>query len=401
MGKASSASDISDDIKNLQISTNYLQGQSRHNTASSRNIASTRPPTNSDNFEKKLSVQGGIIKGSFALKQTTTASMASNGIIDLLLYNSGRLIITNPSGFTLKVLNPVLGDGQIIYIRAVTGQTVPIQNTSGTGSLVTGNIETMAGTTYSLVGDDWIGLCYDVVDSKWHQFTAGKLNIGSSGSGEVFTWTASHSANNFNLNEVAAIQFTADATNDCRINAPPLTGLQYIVDNSPLFHSFFTSNGLKFKLTSTETELYNSLNGSFRLFNDGVEEYSFSRLIADFHGNDLNNCGTIRAEAADAIRLGDTSIAGMIQAKSGTECGFAVTNASILIGSRGTVQIPTDTNTGTTITDDTSLDSLFGNEEGCIGVTGLRGTGTPILWVRRADGSIPLWRGTFMTTTSS
>ncbi len=400
MGKASGSVDIADDIKSLKASTSTLHGLNRHNSNSTKNIITTKSPAENSNFESKLSVQGGIIKGSLGFKKTTTTALTSSGIIDLLVYNTTRLVITNTSGYTLKVLNPVLGDGQVIFIRAVDGQVVNIQNTSGTGDLVTGNIETLAGTTYALSGDDWIGLFYDYLDLKWHQFTVGKLNIGSATGGEVFIWSASHSANNQNLNNINALQFNIDTSNDGRIQAPAGIGMQYVVDSNTLSHGFWIV-GIKWYLSNNDAELYNSTNGELRLYNNNTEEYSFGRLFADFHGNDLFNCGTINAEAAASIKLGDTSVAGMIQARGSTECGFAVSNSVITIGSRGTIQIPTDTNTGATITDSANLDSLFGDDEGCIGITGLRGTSTPIFWVRRADGSTPQWRGAFLSVSST
>ncbi len=52
-----------------------------------------------------------------------------------------------------------------------------------------------------------LGFHYDAIDSKFHQITAGRQNIGGSGGGEVFTWTADHNSGGFDLN-----MDTADVT---------------------------------------------------------------------------------------------------------------------------------------------------------------------------------------------
>lgn len=435
MGKARQGQDIEDDLRQIRINNSYLNGQSRNNSNRNNNVVTSKSAgDNNLALSDKFSLQGGMIKGSFSLFKTTTATLAATGIIDLLIYNSPRLVITNSPEYTLKVLNPVMGDGQFIYIRAVSGQTVPIQNTSGTGDLTTGNIETMAGTTYSLAGDDWIGFCYDSIDSKWHQFTAGKINVNSSGS-EVLTWTANHNAAGFSLVGADDISFTAGSTYptaSAGMNSNS-DGLEWTVSGTTRWYEWFENSILTMRKNDPDLNLYtaNSFGVGLKLHTTataaaGNRAGNIHFMAKDSAGTDLtwaliysqttgvssslkysnmvftlydNNVG-VDVFAFDTLNRIIPSRYGF-RASTGTEISYQVDNSIIVIGSRGTVQIPTDTNTGVTITDDTALDSLFGETQGCCGVTGLRGTGTPIFWVRRADGSVPLWRGSYMTEAST
>lgn len=234
MGKASSSGDLNDVLKHHSRQNIHNYALQRAGTQGSSNdrgqgIAPATVDTNS-NF--KVDTRWALIKGATAFKGVASAELASDGIIDLATYATTRLYITNTGGYTLKVIKNILGDGGLLLIRSNAGVTTPIQNTSGTGSETTGNIETMSGSTYSMVGDDWIALTYDNTDSKWHQLTAGKNGAGGGGTGEVFTWTANHSANNFDLTNIDDLYFNTSIANGSSIS-----GTDPLTSNKGLIHS--------------------------------------------------------------------------------------------------------------------------------------------------------------------
>ena len=66
--------------------------------------------------------------------------------------------------------------------------------------------------------------------------------------------------------------------------------------------------------------------------------------------------------------------------------GFSVSNRTMNVGSAGTIRIPTTTNTTTTAA---TLDGIFGNVHGCIGLLD-SGSGVLVLWARQSDGN---WAG--------
>lgn len=435
MGKARSSTDVSDDLRDIRNKNSYLNGIIRNNSNRSTNNVSTYTPVSniSDNFSNR----GGIVATSISYAKTTTATLASSGIIDLMIYNTVRLVITNSPQNTLKVLNPVMGDGQFIYIRAVTGQAVPIQNTNATGNLTTGNIELMGGANYTLTGDDWIGFCYDSIDLKWHQFTAGKLNIGGGGGGggEVFTWTNSHSAAGFSLIGADDISFTAGSTFPsvgAGINSNS-DGLEFTVSSITRWFEWFQNSTLTMLHDDPDLAIYtaNPNGATLSLHNTSVADNTHKAGTINFLANETGGIERTwgqmlvsTSSASATLKYSDmffslyhnNSFIDFIifsslneltlsrfgfRAMTSTEISYQVDNAVLVVGSRGSVQIPTDSNTGATITDDFVLDSLFGNIQGASGVTGLRGTGTPIFWVRRVSGSMPLWRGTSLTISST
>lgn len=211
MGKARSQGDTNDYIKASldQARDNFgVQRTNYQGTGQERGTTTGVGIVDPDS-KFKLDIRGGIMKGALGRKGIATSELAVDGIIDMTIYHIPRLYITNTALNTLKVIIPSLGDGQEVWLRANGGVSFSIQNTSGTGDETTGNIECMAGSNYTMAGDDWVCFHYDVSDLKWHQVTAGKQNISGGSGGEVFTWSASHSANSFNLTTLNAITFAA------------------------------------------------------------------------------------------------------------------------------------------------------------------------------------------------
>lgn len=186
MGKARGQSDQNDLFKATldQNRDNYGLGRTNYQGTGQERGSTTGVASIDQNVRFKLDTRGGIMKGALGRKGIVSAELTADGIIDMTIYHIPRLYITNTALNTLKVIIPSMGDGQEVWIRANGGVSFTIQNTTGTGNETTGNIELMAGADYTMTGDDWIGFHYDATDSKFHQVTAGKQNIGGAGAGD-------------------------------------------------------------------------------------------------------------------------------------------------------------------------------------------------------------------------
>ena len=299
MGKARSSADANDFIKaslNQNTKNFGLQRADYQGTGQDRgsNIGSVKPDTYS-NF--KLDTRGGIMKGSLGYKSVASSEMVSSGIIDISDYNIPRLYLTNTGGFTLKVLIPSMGDGQEIFLRCVGSTSTTIQNTSGTGNETTGNIEMMQGANYAMSGDDWICFHYDITDLKWHQISAGKLDLGAGASGEVFTWTANHSAAGFSLRNLTATYFNASGTDDARIIAS-VDGLDYVIDSITDEHDFFVGGVVGFEISSTSVNIGDNSTGA------SVFSVSRSSGATNFHNNSVINVGNIEIDGDVDLQAG-------------------------------------------------------------------------------------------------
>lgn len=212
VGKAEKRSDSIDYAKfmNEQTQQNYGLLRSEDLGAPKERSYSIGTALLDPTGDSKLSQFGGVLLGSLGFFGITTDELAADGIIDTNDYNAPRLIIANTGANSLKVLIPTIKDGQEIWIRAVEGDTLTIEHTAGTGNETTGNFDLMAQSTYIATdSDDWIGFHYDAIDSKFHQITAGRQNIGGGSGSEVFTWSADHSANNKDLTNLKAVLFNA------------------------------------------------------------------------------------------------------------------------------------------------------------------------------------------------
>lgn len=308
VGKAETPSDsiTAAKLMNIQTEQNYGLLRSQDEGAPRQRSYSIGTANNDLKLREKLSVRGGVMLGALGFKGLATSELAASGILDTNDYNCPRLYITNTALYDLKVLIPTIKDGQELWIRNNSASAFNITNTSGTGDQTTGNIELMAGTTYAFGVDDWICFHYDGTDSKFKQVTVGKNNIGASGSGEVFTWTNNHSAAQFNLNDVGAIQWTAAAANDCRINAPTTVGFQYIVDNTALEHIFFIGSASRITITNTSVALKDSVGTSaFSVGSSGISNFHNNNII---NVQDLEIDGDVDIAATKQLGLGTNHI---------------------------------------------------------------------------------------------
>lgn len=439
VGKASKPSTIVDALKYMNKESKQNYGLLRAQTEGAPLERSTAIGTAllATNGHPPLDSFGGVMQGALAFRGIATAELAASGILSQLSHNASRLYINNDAGNTLKVILPVSKGGGLLFIRGNGADAIPIQNTAGSGNETTGNIETIDGNTYTLTGADWLALLYDQAEAKWFQITIGQNLVGSGGGGggEVFTWTANHSADGNSLTTVDDIDFYTGGSNQGHINSNS-GGLEYSLDSAGMDnewwviselimqmgyrnHNFYSGDddGVDLTLNNNSVASDNDLAGliTFRGLDDassdsewgeaqvkvldastGSKRSSFRFLVRDELGLQVGLELDGKNKRA-LLRRG-----WVIKSQSSVEIGYQVDAQTMTVGSRGSVQVPTDTNTGATIGDDGSLTSLFGDVQGCMGVTGLRSTTHfPILWVRSANGAVPQWWGTVLSTASS
>ena len=96
---------------------------------------------------------------------------------------------------------------------------------------------------------------------------------------------------------------------------------------------------------------------------------------------------TMGSSGTDLVKVAGGII---IKSTSSAEIGFQVTNASISIGTEGTLQIPYETGSASSAA---AADADFGDATGCMGVY-LSSGGNPLLCIREADGD---WATVLMT----
>lgn len=295
MGKARSQSDTNDFIKAGLDQNRDNYGTSRTNyqgTGQDRGYTTGTGLVDPDS-RFKLDTRGGIMKGALGRKGIVSSELGASGIIDMSDYNIPRLFLTNTAGNTLNVIIPSMGDGQEVWIRGAGTDTFNIAHTAGTGNESTGNIDLMAQTAYLSSGDDWVGFHYDSTDSKFHQVTAGRQNIGGGGVGEVFTWTADHSAAGFDLNNVQNIFFNAGGSNAVAIRSSSL-GFQYTTVATHDWHNFYVGG-------STTSELF------FQIQSTQI----FSYLPHDFDDNALTSVGSLTMTTGGNLTMNTGNIVGV------------------------------------------------------------------------------------------
>lgn len=328
-GKAEKRGDSVDIVKMMDAQTqqNYGLLRSQDNGAPKQRNYSIGTANLDPESRLKLDVRGGVMLGALGFQGIATAELDASGIIDMADYNSPRLYITNTALNTLKVIIPVIKDGQEVWIRSNAGVATPIQNTSGTGDEVTGNIETMAGTTYTMTGDDWICFHYDQTDSKFHQVTAGKQNIGGGGGGSVTDPLSNDlDAGQFSVTNLDDLDFTITTTNDAHINANQASGImQFVIDVPTYSFEWWLGSNTLFKLDQSNFNIrYPNSAFNFEIFSSTTtEEYEFQNGFADWHNNVLRNCSGISLTGTTGIDFNAGS-GNVIQQDSGGDMLYSL-----------------------------------------------------------------------------
>ena len=162
---------------------------------------------------------------------------------------------------------------------------------AGTAGLNVGGIA--GNPTTQVNGDIWLNTSSNTLFGR---INGADVDLGGSGGGEVFTWTADHSAATFDLNNAGVIYFVQ----------PAVTG----TDNLAIFAT--SSTVLKVNLPN---------NGHFTISESLVDHYDFEDGQVDFHDNNIVNLGggtitdltTVTAVTGDFVLISDTSDSGNLK----------------------------------------------------------------------------------------
>lgn len=242
-------------------------------------------------------------------------------------------------------------------------------------------------------------------------------NSGSST--EVFRISATElqMAQNIDLNTndiqgVDTVSFNASGTDDATIDGST-TGLTHNVATGDV-HTFQINSDTKLQITNTAINVYEdidsdsgatfagsvTINGAVALGNASTDlifaSGRFNTSLIPNTDNDVDLGSSTNAwrhlYVDGTANLDTVSVTGgkKVKASNSTEIAFQVTDNSLTVGTKGTMEIPYvfDTNSLSTGTN-TTLDGYFGDNNGCIGIQfdtdASAGTGKYRLWVR-ADG---------------
>ncbi len=195
MGKPTLPKDRTDLLKEMLKVNDQNYGLLRaQDQMANKNIgAGFGAARNQPNDLQRFDIRGGFIQGWSGSAVITSDELDGTGIINLQIYQTSKLIIPNVAVNTLLVLVATILDGQELWISPETANTLPIKNTTGTGSPVTGNID-VGGTDIILEPGNWLQLVFDARDQKWHGSLGTGGGTGSGGNaktGFMLTTTAS------------------------------------------------------------------------------------------------------------------------------------------------------------------------------------------------------------------
>ena len=232
---------------------------------------------------------------------------------------------------------------------------------------------------------------YVYVDSTTKELTI-KHNAStvSLESGSQTPWTSDIDADGFDLIDVGEFQFD----NALQRMVGSVNGVDFYIPSNDEWRWF--SDGSEIMTIREVTQ-----NQIIELFGQAANDFTTFKAInsagnkaASLQWDDLQGIG--RLSASDELLLTSTVITVIggipIKSHSVTEIGFQVTNASITIGTEGTVQIPhLDATVPAT---KAAIDADFGNQPGCCGVYLNTTANTSSFVARQSDGS---WSGVSMT----
>lgn len=307
----------------------------RFKVAGAKPIGSGRTNTNRSVTGTFLQITGGAISGSlgFPLQSATITANA----IDISQLQTGRVILSSPAG-TLNTINGFHYDGEILLLQGTNGVT----HTLG----ITGNIETLTGSNYSLVNDDTVLVMYDVTDSKWHMLTGGRTAVGDNLGNHTATTTL-----NLASNQITNVKDIILDGSDAAVTAAAYEIRASTASN--LFHfNAPSSNTFRWTIAnSTRMELDNNKLTLYGGFNRKVNTMSVTTTINDSYNVIVatNTSGNIQADLPSASgRAGQEFI--FYKRESGGTLIIDAAGADLIDGA-GTYTLNTQYQTVTIISD--------------------------------------------------
>ena len=311
--------------RNTRNDVNQNYGLNRVNKEGTTQYTNTPPGRSNINtpIDKYLVTDGGKLHAPVGFDKITAVIDVSE-TIDIAQGGANfvpRIVLDGTTSTTLDTIDNPLFEGQKIYVQAYSTGAITI----GTA----GNIQT--GLT--LTADHIIELIYDFDVGKW---IMPEDNAGSGGSGEVFTWTADHSAAGFNLTNTNWVKFNASGTNDASIRAST-DGFDYVLDSTSDEHDFFVGSAVAFEISSTSVTIKE---------NDGTTSaFSVSRAsgTTNFFQNTVSNVGRLDMDGnidlgtTDQINFGSSSIKG----DSSSNLEYSTTNThEFFVGGTPQISVP-------------------------------------------------------------
>ena len=217
----------------------------------------------------------GISSSSF-LKITGGTMIGPFGLAPELVYVTANALDISATGEAYSSYNILIGGGQTInniYGSSFSGQLLFLQggvfmtNTIG----ITGNIETIDGSNYTLVGNDMIVFVFDGIASKWKQITRGREPSGG-GVNTTLSNLVSPTAINQDLN-LLGNSLVMDVDKD--------TAIYSVTDDELEFH---VGGSIKLKMTNAQILFSNHVTllsgfADLKLGANNISLYKNTQLI--------------------------------------------------------------------------------------------------------------------------
>ena len=319
------------------------------------------------------------------LFDASTYNIGSNGTPAATVY-SERFSIPTGGSFT-ATRNQIISDVNGMIFNTPTGDDYTWDFAASGSPVWTMNVNNLTGPNIILTNTLTINdsssdpasagiFTRNGADVKVHS-GGGVINL--SNAGEVFTWSADHDANG----------------NDFILDADGDTKIENNVDDT---FELFTGGAARFTVTNTGGIFSGALTtlGAFRA--DGATTLNGAVTIGDASGDAISIVGnttvqnniTFGSTGVDTISYvgkidTDVLLVGgqVFKSQNTTEIGYQVTNASLTVGSKGSIQMPNaTTGVSTTIA---ALDTAFGDIVGCFGIIEISSTLT--LFVKQNNGN--------------
>ncbi len=241
-------------------------------------------------------------------------------------------------------------------------------------------------------------LFWDQGDEEFKQKNDGGVvtSLVSAGGGEVFTWSNDHDADGHNLildqDGDSLLRNSRDVGDDIvRMETGGVARMQW--DNSQVL-----INTVPLNMNGGEIFNIQKLDFATSGFTASIEEISgvFDKLVYNVVGgsdtfHSFTHDGNVVMEVVNngVALTGSGTFEKMFRANDSTEIGFSVASNAFNVGSLGSMRIPYTTSTTTS---NATLDGLFGNENGCIGIAS-GNSAFPRIMVRTAG----TWKSVFVS----
>lgn len=405
-GKARSRKSLANTIGRSKEDINRLFNvKTRNKIVTPTQVTLPAGSTNIGNTSGFLSLNGGIMNGPIGGR--AFAKAISSGDLNITTDNAGNaikelpIIFVSPESGTTDVLDTItisnsfpMG-GRILLIGA-SGNTISITHNSGSGSGLKKKIIFDSASGQSLTDTRAIEFYYDIVSDAFHSIGIGKpFEIGA-GNNYITVSTSNilHSVETSDYHE-----FQVNSTLIMRVEETQIDVRKKLVNGG--VNVDIGEDGSPFtNVYSKDMEIQDTANNvpSLTFYRDDSTPGDFDVVgQINFYGEDSASAktkyATISALADDVtngtedggitfnVFSGGSDVTVLyisgastnfqfqggwaLKSDTTTEIGFQVTNASLTVGSLGSMEAPVLTQDATP--SDATLDGFFGDTNGCFG----------------------------------